>query len=256
MFKRLKFNDKKVIGDIETNKAAIANFEGGGGGGLTTGQVNVIVDGKMEALVNPVSATLTISPTDAKEVGETLTNLTFNWGMGDNFASADSARIIDRNDNNAWLESIATPAKNGSVTKDVDVTRNTPGAQEYRFDVQDKLGRVISSAIQGLYWRYPYYYGNGEATIDEAGVKALDTKMLRASPTGNYTIPDAVAYKWIVIAAALTQPTKFTDDATGFAITMQPAVDITITNDHSVSIPMKAYRSVNAFGDDLIIIAE
>lgn len=241
--------DGSVIGEtLGSVKADIANLieNGGAGAGLTE------LTARVDALENPVSiSSFTItSPTEALEVGAELTSVSFGWSVA-NFDSADSANIRDVSANTN-IQAISEAS--GTHTEAVSVTKSAPGTQSYRLDVVAGA-RTISSTTRTIEWRYASYYGNGGETIDAAGVKALATKILRSSLTGNYTISDATGYKWIVIPKSLTQPSSFKDAGTGFAVAMQAPIDVEITNDEGVSVTMSAYRTTNSFGGAITIEA-
>lgn len=241
---RSKLGDelKALVDELEESKAAIANL---GGADLTE------VDARLDVLENPVSiSSFSITnPVNPIEVGATLASVAFSWGIT-NYEYATSAKIRDISAN-VDIETLT--AGTGTHTETVDLVNTVPTTQNYRLDVVVG-GKIISSAVRSVNWYWATYHGNGGDSIDEAGVKAL-TKTLKSGTTGNFSIADAMGYKWIIVEKNLSQPTSFKDSATGFAVAMQSPIEITITNDQGITEVMFAYRTTNSFGGAITIQA-
>jgi len=221
---------------------------GGGGGGINETAVNALIDAKIAPLTNPVTASLTITGTtpalsnNALEVGQTLTAVNFSWSIG-NYTNAKSARIYNIS-GSASVTSI-TPAASGTHTEAVSITKSAPGNQQYRLEVTDKLDRVINSSTQTINWCYPTYFGKSSSTsLDEAGIKALATKTLRAGKAGTYAITAGEGYRYIVYDKSFGTTAQFIDSNTGFAVDMQAPAEVDITI-NGVTRTMYVYRSTN-----------
>jgi hypothetical protein len=243
-------NDIVLLDEINEVKAAIANL-GGGTGGVDEAAVRAIVIETTAPLVNEVTAGLTItSPSGSLEVGAELTSVSFSWTIG-NHESAKSARIADVNNSYSSVEVVAVAAS-GTHTETVSITKTEPGTQSYRFDVTDKLDRVVTSPIRTINWYYATYCGSSASTsLDAAGVKALATKALKSAKNGNYTCP-AGNYKYIAYPKSWGTST-FKDYATGLGFDMQAPATVTITNDEGVSVEMYVYRSTNKLASETTI---
>lgn len=249
MIKRTKFNDKKVFKEIEGNstdisslEAAIANFEGGTGGSVDLTELTARVD----ALENPVSiSAFTITnPTTALEVGATLASLGISWAI--NNATTGNVRDIT---NSVDIHTINTSSGTATITG-LSITKSTPLSNSFQLQVGS-----VNSTTRTVSWQWAMYYGNSaNTTLTAEQAKAL-TKQLRSSAVGNYAIADATGYKHILIPKSITQPSGFKDSGTGFAVAMQAAVEVTITNDQGVEVVMNDYRTTNSFGGAITIEA-
>lgn len=236
-------NDVNLHDEVSALKAAIEN--GGAGGGLTTGQVETIVDGKMGALVSPVTATLNmttpVSPY-AVEVGNSVTPV-LPWTIA-NSSNAKSAKIVETTNSNATIVS-PTVAASGTYTFGSALSSNSVTAKSYRLDVTDKLDRVISSTVRTINWYYPVFNGSSAKAsgLTESEVKAFN-KAIRASASGTYNF-GAVSntYKWLFVHESFN-PKSF--KAGGFDMPMQEPITITITNEFGVSLNLKGYRTTNS----------
>lgn len=243
-----------IVQEVGSMKAAITNLEEtGGGGGLTTGQVETIVDGKMGALVNPVTATLNMTtPASpyAVEVGGSVTPV-LPWAIG-NSSNAKSAKIVETTNSNATVATL-TVAASGTHTFGSALSSNSVAAKSYRLDVTDKLDRVINSTVRTINWYYPVFSGSSTKAsgLTETEIEAF-TKSLKANASGTYSF-SAVAnsYKWIFVHESFS-PTSFKSG--GFDMPMQSPITITITNEFGVSLNLKGYRTTNATSGALDIV--
>jgi membrane-associated protease RseP (regulator of RpoE activity) len=215
-------------------------------GGVNTEAVELIVDGKMEPLVNPVSSSLTITSSSVVEVGSAISSVAFSYAIG-NPTSAKSAKIIDVSNSNATVEDII-PQSSGTHTETVSITKTSPGIQSYRLDVTDKLDRVVSSTTRSINWYLAVYYGSSSSeTLDEAGIKAL-TKSLQSSMSGTYAFTGgATNYKYIIIPASFTTLNMF-NASTGFAFPLTQVATVNVTN-NGVTTSCKVLRTENQIGD-------
>lgn len=207
--------DRGARKEISEVKAAIAN---GGVGGVDREAVTLIAQGVMAPLVNPVTASLTLTaPTGAVEVGLPATPA-MNWAIS-NVANAASAKIVDGS-NDALIQNL-TLAASGTYTAPSAITKTQVESQSYKLVVTDKAGRNISSTVRTVNWYFGVYYGTSSSTtLNEAGIKAL-TKRLQASMSGTYVFNDGnTNYKYIIIPA--TFPTiDMVNDASGLAFPLQ-----------------------------------
>lgn len=244
--------DASGIDDVNEVKAAIANFEETGGGGLTTGQVETIVDGKMGALVSPVTAGLNFTtPSGAVEVGASVTPA-MSWTIG-NSSNAKSAKITETTNSNAKITDV-TVAASGTYTFAAALQSNVVATKTYRLDVTDKLDRVISSTARSINWYYPVFSGSSAKAsgLTEAEIEAF-SKSLKASASGTYSFEAlANSYKWIFVHESFS-PTSFKSGG-GFDMPMQSPITITITNEFGVSLNLKGYRTTNATSGALDIV--
>lgn len=242
------FSDIRLDGEEKTVKQLLAELKAGGGSGVDLGDIET----RLAALENPVSiSAFTItSPSGALEVGAALTSVGFSWNVS-NFAQASSAKIRDVT-GSSDLYTVTTAS--GTRAQAANITRNTPGSNGFRLEVVAG-GSTITSTTRNVEWRWASYYGNGGATLDATGLKELSTKLLRSSTIGNYSIEDGSGYKWIAIVKSLTQPSSFKDANTGFAVTMQSPIEVTIENDEGVEVVMNAYRTTNSFSGAITIEA-
>lgn len=235
MFKRLKFNDKKVIKDIETNKAAIANFDDDEGADLTE------VNSRLSALENPltINSFIITNPTVAQEVGKTLNSVTFSWDI-ENY-SGNGAKLQDIT-SNFKLVDITSATKTHSQA--VDVTKNTPGTQSYQLQITVGT-KTINSITRSINWYYPVFYGSSSKAsgLTETEIEAF-TKSLKVNASGTYNYA-AVAntYKWLFVHESFN-PSSF--KAGGFDMPMQSPITITVTNEFGVSLNLKGYRTTNS----------
>lgn len=242
---KTKKGNESAAFSIETDSYRAAILNGGAGGGLTTGQVETIVDGKMGALVSPVTATLNmttpVSPY-AVEVGNSVTPV-LPWTIG-NSSNAKSAKIVETTNSNATIVS-PTVAASGTYTFGSALSSNSVTAKSYRLDVTDKLDRVISSTVRTINWYYPVFNGSSAKAsgLTESEVKAFN-KAIRASASGTYNF-GAVSntYKWLFVHESFN-PKSF--KAGGFDMPMQEPITITITNEFGVSLNLKGYRTTNS----------
>lgn len=237
MIKRLRFTDRKVFGDVDSIKNALANIGGeipGGGGNLAE------LISRVEALENPVSIkSFSISestPSSPVEVGREITQLKFIWQI-ENFEYVTSAKIRNTSDN---VDVHTVTSANSNATKTVSLSRNTPGTKAFQLQLVAGARNINSSSVN-VEWRYPVFYGSSSKAsgLTESEIKEF-TKTLKSNASGTYSF-SAVSnsYKWLFFPESFS-PTSFKSG--GFDVPMQSPVTITITNDYGVSITLKGYR--------------
>jgi len=248
MIKRLRFTDRKVFGDVDSIKNAIANGEIGGGG-LTQEQVENIVDGKMGSLVNPVTAGLTLSTPSGGivEVGASTTPV-LAWTIG-NSSNAASAKIVETTNSNATIANL-TVAASGTYTFPSAITENQAKAHSYRLDVTDKLGRVIPSSVRTINWYFGVYFGNStNASLNESQIKAL-TKRLQASmatsSSSDYYNFTGTGYKYICVPASFSVINLF-NASTGFAFPLIEVGTVNVTV-NGITTSYRVLRTENQIG--------
>jgi hypothetical protein len=237
--------------DVKEIKNALENLGGeipGGG----AGEAIAALQSSVSALVNPVSiSTFTISPTGPLEVGDTLTQVQFNWNIS-NFAGAKSAKIRDTS-SNSDVYTVSQASGNYAKTG-LNIKKNSPGTQSYQLRCIDGNDKEVNSSTRTINWYYPVFYGSSSKAsgLTENEIKAM-TKELKANASGTYSF-GAVnnSYKWLYVPESFN-PTSFKSG--GFDVPMQSSVTISITNEFGVSINLKGYRvTVQTSGSlDLIV---
>ena len=224
---------------LEAHETAIAN---GGGGDLAelTSRLTELTS-RVSALENPVAINsfTIVNPNAPREVGQTLSRVTFSWEI-ENY-SGTGAKLQDIT-SNLKLVDITSATKTHSQA--VDVTKNTPGTQSYQLQITVGT-KTINSTTRSINWYYPLFYGSSTKAsgLTEAEIEAF-TKNLKANAEGTYSFSAVEdSYKWIFVHESFN-PTSFKSG--GSDMPMQSPITITITNEFGVSINLKGYRTTNS----------
>lgn len=206
----------------------------------------------VSALINP--ATIAIfsitDPSSALEVGDRLTSIEFNYVIM-NWASVKSAKIVDIT--TGIPEDVETIIEaSGTVTKAVDYTNAVAATRTYKLDLVDGNDKATTS-LKTVKWYWATYSGSSaSASLDESGIEGL-TKTLKSGFTGDYVFTDASGHKYLCYPNELGVATSFKDKSTGFAVDMQPATTISITNVNGVATTYNVHRTTNSFSGAITI---
>ena len=105
-------------------------------------------------------------------------------------------------------------------------------------------------------WYRTVYYGNYDSeTLNEGQAMTL-ASVETDSVTGSRLSFAANGYKWLLIPATWSSPTKYFDVATQFEVPMEQKDNVTITNAFGVVQEYKAFRSVNRLGGSINILIQ
>ena len=146
------------------------------------------------------------------------------------------------------------PSGNESFSFD-PIAKQEPAAITLRAIAQNTQGEMFSKEIT-IRWYRTVYYGNYDSeTLNEGQAMTL-ASVETDSVTGSRLSFAANGYKWLLIPATWSSPTKYFDVATQFEVPMEQKDNVTITNAFGVVQEYKAFRSVNRLGGSINILIQ
>ena len=199
------------------------------------------------------SFTMTGQPTII-EVGDSVAGgqRSFSWSITNGVNIATNSIQIEDVTNGVVYGS--TYANDSQETIDIGaaITKTSAASNQWRFTARNTKNQSISRTFN-VYWRWKTYYGTStKESLTEADIKALASTSLDSNFTGNKTVA-ANDYKYFAYPTAFGLKSTFKDVVNGFAIAMEPATTITITNDFGVSTDYYVHRTTNPIIGSLTI---
>lgn len=146
------------------------------------------------------------------------------------------------------------PSGNDTFTFD-PIAKQEPTTITLRAIGQNTQGEMFNKEIT-IRWSRTVYYGNYDSeTLDDRQAMTLSS-IETDSVTGNRLSFDANGYKWLLIPASWSSPTKYFDITTQFEVPMEQKDNITINNAFGVAQEYKTFRSVNRLGGSINILIQ
>ena len=132
------------------------------------------------------------------------------------------------------------------------VVKNNSEINTWRISAQNTRGQTISRNLN-INWRWRTYYGTSDSeSLTEEQIKSLVSSSLDANFTGNKPVAGG-GYKYFAYPVSFGLKNNFQDVTSGFAVAMQPATTVTITNDYGVSTDYYVHRTTNPVVGSLIV---
>lgn len=179
------------------------------------------------------------------EVGDTVSvNQTAKWATS--FGSNISVNSIAIDDVTGGINLVSGLANDGteSIVLPFSVTKSSATSNVWRVEATNTQGTIISKDF-AINWRWKSFYGTSASTVlDAAGVHGLINSNLDNNFTGNKSFA-AGDYKWMAYPASMGLKTGFFDQSTGFAVAMEPAYTLSITNSNGISQNYYIHRTTN-----------
>lgn len=203
----------------------------------------------------PAFSTFVISgQSTTLEVGDSVSggNHDFVWNTtNDSNVSANSITIEDTTNGVVFG---TTFANDNSQTIDIGdaVTKTTASTNSWKITARNTKGQTISRNFN-VYWKWRTFYGTSEnETLTEQDVKNLISTSLDSNFTGNKTVAGE-NYKYFVYPTSFGLKTNFQDVISGFAVAMNPATTISITNDYGIVADYYVHRTTNPIVGSLTV---
>lgn len=192
--------------------------------------------------------------TTVLEVGDVVAGgpRIFSWNVSNNInVAANSIKIEDVSNGIVYGSNFAS---DGNETIDIGSTISKTSAQSntWKISAQNTRGQTISRNFN-VNWKWRTYHGTSEQeSLNEAAVKALISSSLDSNFTGNKTVAGG-GYKYFAYPVDFGLKTNFQDVTSGFAVAMNAATTITITNDFGISTDYYVHRTTNPIVGSLIV---
>ena len=180
------------------------------------------------------------------EVGDSVAggSRTFAWNISNNTnITVNSVTVEDVTNGTVYG---STYASDGSESIDIGdaIIKTSAQSNTWKLSAQNTKGQTISKNYS-VNWRWRTYYGTSDQeSLSEAQVKALVSSSLDSNFTGNKPVAGN-NYKYFVYPTAFGLKNNFQDVISGFAIAMNPATTITITNSFGISTEYYVHRTTN-----------
>ena len=190
------------------------------------------------------------------EVGDKIAGgtRTFKWTTSHQENIVDNTiKITDINTSTVLGENLTNDG-----TEDLDIgsdkVKTTPNSSyTWRIEAKNTKNQTFSRNYT-VHWRAKVFWGNSiNATVDENEVKNNFTSQLKSNFTGNYNYTNGgqEEYYYILFPDSLGSISNWKDTDTGFGVDYTQLDNINITNDFSVTLSYKVYRTTYKQTSDL-----
>jgi len=233
-------------------------------GGLTAGSnitnqnVASILQQITSPYINPAFTSFALSGISTQEVGEKISGVqSFTWAIStvDN-VQANSINITDVTNVLSLVtgHSVTSPASyDFNEYPDSGLVYETPASNVWKIQGTNTESVTFSRNLT-VNWEWRRHWGiSANTSLTSAQILALTSSDLSTVGTGTFTFA-ATNYKYFCIPSSFTQPTSFIDSATGFAVDMQPAVTVSVTNIYGVVTNYSVYRSTYPLTSTLTMV--
>ena len=189
------------------------------------------------------------------EVGDTIAGgtRTFAWGTTNSVnVETNSITIEDVTNgivygNNYENDGIQSIDIGNSIIK-TSAQTNT-----WKISARNTKGQNVSKNYS-VNWRWKTYYGTSDAeSLTEIDIKSLVSSSLDANFAGNKSVA-ANGYKYFAYPTVFGLKTNFQDLTSGFAVAMNPATVVSITNVFGISADYYVHRTTNPIVGSLTVV--
>jgi hypothetical protein len=192
--------------------------------------------------------------TTTLEVGEEIPsgnkNFAWNFTNSTNIAT-NSVSVRDVTANTVLVSGLSN---DGDEVIDIGGVIKKTSAQTHTWSVsaQNTKGQNISRNFN-VNWRWRTYHGtSAQETLTETEVKQLVSNSLDSNYTGNKSVA-AGGFKYFAYPTVFGLRSTFKDTISGFAVAMNPAITISITNDFGVTQDYYLHRTTNPIVGSLVV---
>lgn len=240
-----------------TNPTPVPATLGGVTAGMTFNNMPLkdLLDTLLYPYLSPTFSTFTISgvANNAIEVGDGITNPTFNWGtINSSNIIANTIDIMDVTGGNILLAD--NIANNGSTSVVLPLLKKTVAAT-HQFKIEGmNTQNVLFNRTVNINWQWRRYFGASIlSSLTEADIKALAGSELNGGFTGTYALGSG-GYKYICYASSLGTASTFKDSSTGLNIPFEAPTVVPVTNALGITTNYNVHRSSNVLGASINII--
>lgn len=224
-------------------------------GGVEAGTMytNTPIEDVLKQLLNPYQvpyfSSFTLNVPTTIEVGNDLGVVTFSYAIG-NDSGVASQVTLDKS--GVVQDTVSNDVYNISYDG-ISLVKDTPSSIVFNVTATDIKGDDFTKSLE-VKWGANIYYGEGQATIDEAGIESLRVSSLSTEANGSYPMLGG-DYKWICYPTALGVLTTFVDPATNFNVVMDLPITVYVTNSYGALLEYTCHRSYNATASGITINA-
>lgn len=188
------------------------------------------------------------------EVGDGVVggSRTFTWNLTNDVNVATNSITIEDVTNGIVYGT--TYANDNTETIDIGaaVTKVSADSNTWKLSARNTKGQTISRNFN-VYWKWRTFYGtSANESLTEAEVKALISQSLDSNFTGNKIVAGG-DYKYFAYPTVFGLKSNFQDVISGFAVAMEPANTISITNDFGVTTDYYLHRTTNPIVGSLTV---
>ena len=227
-------------------------------GGVLSGTVfdNMAITEVLDMLLYPYltpSFTSFSGISSPYEIGNTLNAgiVTFNWNTSNKSNIVVDSITISDTTNGTVLASGLSNDGNEALPIEA-VTYTTPTQHTYTIKATNTKGDTFSRVLR-INWYSAIYYGEStESSLDEAGVEGLRVKNLATNSSNIYDMLEG-GYKWLCYPTSMGLKTSFTDVNTNFAVAMNSAEVVSVTNIFGITQDYYCHRTYNILGGSITI---
>lgn len=188
------------------------------------------------------------------EVGEEILsgNKNFVWNFTNSTnVAANSVSVRDVTANTVLVSGLSN---DGDEVIDIggSITKTSAQTHTWSVSAQNTKGQSISRNFN-VNWKWRTYYGTSDQeSLNESQVKALVSSSLDSNFIGSKSV-GANNYKYFAYPTAFGLKTTFQDTVSGFAVAMNPAVTVSITNNFGVTQDYYVHRTTNPIVGSLVV---
>lgn len=188
------------------------------------------------------------------EVGDSVPGgvHTFAWNLTNDVNVATNSISIEDTTNGVVYGT--TYANDNSETIDIGnaVTKTSATSNTWKISANNTKGQTISRNFN-VYWKWRTFYGtSAKESLTEADIKTLASQSLDSNFTGNKVVAGG-DYKYFAYPTVFGLKSNFQDVISGFAVAMEPASSVSITNDFGVTTDYYVHRTTNPIVGSLTV---
>lgn len=258
-----RFLDQTLLASVQTNTFLYSNLTpmpeevGGYESGNTFD--NTTLQQLFTNLLYPyqypnVQTFLMLAQPTVIEVGDMITggNKTFSWTiLNDENISANTVAIEDVT-NNILYSNIYSNDGTEIINIGNDIIKTSAQKNTWKISAQNTKGQIISKTFS-VDWRWRTYHGASVLeSLNETEIKTLISSSLDLNFTGNKAVANE-GYKYFIYPVAFGLKTIFQDISSGFAVAMNPAITVNITNEYGINNEYYVHRTTNPIVSSLTI---
>lgn len=188
------------------------------------------------------------------EVGDSVMGGTrqFSWNLtNDVNVTTNSVKIEDISNGVVYGDNFPN---NDSASIDIggNIIKTVADLNTWKISARNTRSQTISRNFN-VYWKWRTYYGTSVAeNLAEADIKALVSTSLDSNFTGNKFVAGG-GYKYFAYPTSFGLKNNFQDVISGFAVAMNPAYTVSITNDFGISTDYYVHRTTNPIVSSLTV---
>lgn len=188
------------------------------------------------------------------EVGDSVLGGTrqFSWNLtNDVNVTTNSVKIEDVSNGVVYGDNFPN---NDSASIDIggNIIKTAADLNTWKISARNTRSQTISRNFN-VYWKWRTYYGTSVTeNLAEADIKALVSTSLDSNFTGNKFVAGG-GYKYFAYPTSFGLKNNFQDVISGFAVAMNPAYTISITNDFGISTDYYVHRTTNPIVSSLTV---